>query len=119
MGFGRSPHCEEEKDQDKGYHGGQLRQVQQAEAGGRKHRSLAVSNSSNSLAISHLNGSLAKLAVSNSSISRMRHGQPKCLSALHLTSSSLDRKKDLVVVGPQAKQVLGNQGPHSPAGPQQ
>ena len=63
MGFGRSPHCEEEKDQDKGYHGGQLRQVQQAEAGGRKHRSLAVSNSSNSLAISHLNGSLAKLAT--------------------------------------------------------
>ena len=29
----------------------------------RKHRSLAVSNSSNSLAISHLNGSLAKLAT--------------------------------------------------------
>ena len=70
-----------------------------------------MSNSSNSLAISHLNGSLAKLAVSNSNISRIRHRQPKCLSALHLTSSSLDRKKDLVVVGPQAKQVLGNQGP--------
>ena len=58
MGFGRSPHGKEEGDQDKGYHGGQLRQVQQAEAGGRKHRSLAMSNSSNSLVISHLNRSL-------------------------------------------------------------
>ena len=68
VGFGRSPHCEEERDQDKRLEqGGLLRQVQQAEAGGGKHRSgarsnvtrsLAVTNSSKSLAISHWNRSM-------------------------------------------------------------